>query len=370
MTDKAASPHPAEQQEDVLSRIAGRTGILTLNRPQALNALSLPMFRVLAETLDAWEKDGNIDRVVIDSSSPRAFCAGGDVKAVAREAELARRGKDPGRNVRNLFREEYKLNTRIHNFSKPYIALARGIVMGGGIGIGLHGSHVVVTETTKAAMPEVKIGFFPDIGFGVFYAKMPGLTGLYMAMTGESISGRDMMALGLATHFVPEENWEDVTAEIRTGDADKALAPYAYSGEDGFALQQKIDLYFSGGSVEQIVAALAADAISDPWCEKIHDILRAACPASIKTAFRHFYMARRMTRIEDVIKMDYRLSQNMCWRHDFYEGVRALLIDKDGVPRWSPSRLEDVTEKELETLFGKCLNGEEDLVLSPPVARP
>src|SRR5690606_29346748 len=145
-----------------------------------------------------------IDAVVINSSSPRAFCAGGDVKAVAVEAEQARRGKDPGHNVRNLFREEYRLNARIHNYPKPYIAFAGGIVMGGGIGIGLHGSHVVVTETTKAAMPEVKIGFFPDIGFGVFYKKMPGLTGLYMAMTGESVSGHDMMALGLATHFVPQ----------------------------------------------------------------------------------------------------------------------------------------------------------------------
>lgn len=362
MTEKAASNDPIEEDAEVLFRTEGRTAIITLNRPRALNALSLPMFRAIDEALDAWEKDDNIAAVVINSSSARAFCAGGDVKAVAVEADLARRNKDIGHDVRHLFREEYKLNTRIHNYPKPYIAFAQGIVMGGGIGVGLHGSHVIVTESTKAAMPEVKIGFFPDIGFGTFYRKMPGLTGLYMGMTGESISGREMMALGLATHFVPEGDWDDVMAQVIAGDVEQALAKFAYSGEEAFPLQQKIDLYLSGKSVEKIVAGLAADAISDPWCEKIYDILRAACPTSIKTAFRHFYTARGMTRVEDVIKMDYRLSQNMAWRHDFYEGVRALLIDKDGVPRWSPSRLEDVPEKDLDKLFGICLNGEKDLL--------
>jgi len=363
MTQKAVSDHPPEEDLEVLSRIDGQTGVITLNRPRALNALSLPMFRAIDAALAAWETDDAVTAVVINSSTPRAFCAGGDVKAVAVEAEKARCGKDPGHDVRNLFREEYSLNNRIHNYPKPYIAFARGIVMGGGIGVGLHGSHVVVTETTKAAMPEVKIGFFPDIGFGAFYRKMPGLTGLYMAMTGESISGRDMIALGLATHFVPEDDWDDVMAQVTGGDAEKALAAFACTGEERFSLQQKIDMYFSGVSVEKIVAALAGDALTDPWCEKTHDILRMACPTSIKTAFRHFHKARLMERVEDVLRMDYRLSQNTAWRHDFYEGVRALLIHKDGVPRWSPSRLEEVSEKDMDALFGACMNGEKDLVL-------
>ncbi|TVQ84319.1 MAG: enoyl-CoA hydratase/isomerase family protein [Micavibrio sp.] len=354
-------------EAEIICETVGTTGIITLNRVKALNALSLTMFRALDKTLRAWQHDDRITQIVIQSASDRAFCAGGDVKAVAIEADKMRRGKDPGETVRTLFREEYRLNALIRNFHKPYIALIGGIVMGGGIGISLHGSHRVVTDTTRAAMPEVKIGFFPDIGFGAFYADMPGLTGLYMAMTGEIVSGRDMAALGLATHFVPQSDWAAVESSLSSGgEVDAVLAPYAVKTREKFALQDKIDRYFSGKTVEEILAALekdtAEDGSGDEWCAKTLKSLRSHCPFSVKTAFRHYHAARGAD-FAAIMKTDYWLSQNITLREDFYEGVRAVLIDKDMAPRWKPPRLEDVTEAELDEVFAPCKNGEEDLIL-------
>ena len=361
----------AAQQQEIIFEVKGSVGFITLNRPQALNALTLEMIRKMDPQLVAWAKDPKIKAVAITGAGDRAFCSGGDVKTVAIESRNLRDGKSNGELTRAFFREEYTLNHRIHTFPKPYVSLINGIVMGGGKGLSAHGSHRVVTENTLFAMPETNIGFFPDVGGGYFLPRCPGQTGTYIALTSKRIKAIDTIYIGFGTHFTPlaklpaladalanmqwdarEKPVDQVTsliedfAEQPTGESE--IAPY----------REKIDKYFAHSKVEEIVADLQKD--GSPWAEETLKAIYAMSPTSLKVALRQIRLGARMP-FAQVMTMEYRISQACMKAPDFYEGIRAALIDKDRQPKWSPSRISEVPDQDIDKYFEPL--GERDLVL-------
>lgn len=356
---------------EILFDIRGGIGFITLNRPEALNALNLNMIREMDRKLVEWADTVAVRAVVVTGAGDRAFCSGGDVKAVAIEAKAAKEGKGDGALGRQFFREEYTLNNRIFTFPKPYISLINGIVMGGGKGISAHGSHRIVTENTLFAMPETNIGFFPDVGGGYFLPRCPGQTGTYLALTSKRIKAVDTVYVGFATHFVPAQNIPDLVDTLTklAPDAhhnDRALFDRAIDdftteapGESELAPhREKIDRYFSHNRVEDIFAGLQQD--GSMWAEETMKAMYGMSPTSLKIALRQIRLGARM-QFAQVMQMEYRLSQACVKRPDFYEGIRAALIDKDRKPKWSPARVEDVNDNDIESCFQPL--GDWDLIL-------
>jgi enoyl-CoA hydratase len=358
-------------ESEIIFAIKNGTGIITLNRPQALNALTLGMIREMNQKLGAWAEDSAIHAVIIRGAGGRAFCSGGDVKSVALDARALREGKSDGALARDFFREEYTLNHRIYTFPKPYIALIDGIVMGGGKGVSAHGSHRVVTENTLFAMPETNIGFFPDVGGGYFLPRCPGQTGVYLALTATRIKAADTLYIGFATHFVPaakiaaltealtEMRWD--SRKTPAQQVDMALEDFSAPAPDSSEIaphRQKIDACFSADRLEDIVASLQKD--KSPWAEVTLAALYAMSPTSLKIALRQIRLGAKMP-FAGVMAMEYRLSQACVQSHDFYEGIRAALIDKDRQPKWRPARIEDVPDSVIESYFQSL--GERELVL-------
>lgn len=339
-------------EPETLFAIEGRTGCITLNRPRALNALTLGMAGAIDRQLAAWAGDAAIDRVLIEGAGGRAFCAGGDVVAVAK-AGLA---GEP--LTREMFVAEYAMNRTIHRFPKPYLALMDGITMGGGCGLSVHGSLRIVTERTLLAMPETGIGFFTDIGASWFLPRCPGLTGLYLGLTGARIGAADAIWSGLATHFVPSDRLGDLRAAIAgSSSPDETIAEFSTDpGPSDLAGRQPIiDRCFGAGSVEGILAALAADA--DPLGQEIADGMARLSPTSLKVTHRLLTMLRNPT-IEEALHWEFRVAQGCMAGHDFYEGIRALLIDKDNAPAWKPASLEEVTRERVEAHFSEPDGGD------------
>jgi enoyl-CoA hydratase len=355
---------------EILFDVKGGMGFIILNRPQALNALNLNMIRQMDRKLVEWAKDKNIRAVAVTGAGDRAFCAGGDVKAVALDALALREGKSDGQLTRDFFREEYILNHRIQTFPKPYISLVNGIVMGGGKGISAHGSHRVVTENTLFAMPETNIGFFPDVGGGYFLPRCPGQTGAYLAMTSKRIKAIDTIYIGFATHFVkaadmpalvtalgsinwdPREEAKDIVTEVI-----EELATFPPGDSELAPNRARIDACFAGDRVEDIFAALQAD--GSPWAQETLTTLYAMSPTSLKIALRQIRLGAKMP-FAQVMTMEYRLSQSLMKGHDFYEGIRAALIDKDRQPKWKPARVGEVPDQDIEAAFQSL--GDRDLL--------
>jgi enoyl-CoA hydratase len=343
--------------EEVLFDIRGGTGFITLNRPQALNALTMGMVRAMNAQLEAWAQDPAIRAVAIMGAGGKAFCSGGDVKSVAIEARAT---KGQGPLCREFFREEYILNYRIHAFPKPYIALIDGIVMGGGKGVSAHGSHRVVSENITFAMPETNIGFFPDVGGGYFLPRCPGQTGTYLALTSTRIGAADALYIGFATHFVPAKDFAAFAAALEGG-VDAALKKFSSSPPDDSKLTPvcaQIDRCFGHDCIEDIVAALEKD--GSAWAQETLKALNGMSPTSLKVALRQIRLGAGMD-FADVMKMEYRLSQRLVATHDFYEGIRAALIDKDRSPKWDPATLRDVTDVKVDRFFESL--GSSDLKL-------
>lgn len=353
---------------EILFDVRGGIGFITLNRPEALNALNLNMIREMDRRLVEWSADDAVRAVAVTGAGERAFCSGGDVKAVAIEAKAAKEGKGDSALGQQFFREEYTLNHRIFTFPKPYISLINGIVMGGGKGISAHGSHRVVTENTLFAMPETNIGFFPDVGGGYFLPRCPGQTGTYLALTSRRIKAIDTVYVGFATHFVPAQNIPDLTdtlTKLPQGDAralvDRAIDDFSTEAPGASELapnRDKIDACFSFDRVEDIFAALEKD--GSPFAQETQKAMRGMSPTSLKIALRQIRLGARMP-FAQVMEMEYRLSQACVARPDFYEGIRAALIDKDRAPKWSPARVEDVNDNDIENCFAPL--GERDLIL-------
>ena len=344
---------------EVIAEIRGSAGLLTLNRPKALNALSLDMIRDLTAALLAWRDDPRVERVAVRGMGREgpfgAFCAGGDIRFF-HQAVLA---GDP--RLEDFFTEEYTLNHLIHAYPKPYVVFLDGIVMGGGMGISAHGGDTslrIVTERTKMAMPETNIGLFPDVGGGWFLARCPGRIGEYLALTGQPVSGADALGAHLADTLLPSADlpqaWDAVTS--REGFAalrERAEAP-ASSADSALVVRRgDIDRFFALGSVREIVSALEAD--GSPWAAETAALLRKRSPLMLHVTLEHVRRARHMTLAND-LRMERDMVRN-CFRlrpgaaSETFEGIRALAIDKDHAPRWQPARIEDVTPEMVQAFF-------------------
>lgn len=341
--------------EDVLTRVDGSVGRITLNRPKALHALNTVMCEAMIEALLTWRGDPDVKLVMIDHSGERGFCAGGDIRM------LAESGAGDGADARRFFHTEYRLNALMESYPKPLLALMDGIVMGGGVGISLPSDYRVATERTTFAMPETGIGLFPDVGGGWWLPRMPGETGLWLALTGARIKAADCLLLGIATDYVPSEHIEGLKAAILRDPAAVDTLLTDHEGDAGepplAAHQDRIDRAFGAESVEAILAALEQD--GSVWARAQLETLAAKSPQTLKVAFRQLRQGRALTRFADNMAMEYRIGVRVVQRPDFLEGVRAVIVDKDNAPKWSPADLGGVTDALLDEIFAPLPSDQE-----------
>ncbi|KFM76385.1 3-hydroxyisobutyryl-CoA hydrolase, mitochondrial, partial [Stegodyphus mimosarum] len=341
---------------EVILETAGNKGVITLNRPKALNSLNLSMIRTIYPQLKAWDSDPEIKMVIVKGSGDRAFCAGGDVRALVEAHKAGNTSL-----AEDFFREEYQLNNLIGTLQIPYVAIIDGITMGGGIGISVHGAYRVCTERTVCAMPEAAIGFFPDVGGSYFLPRLPGKIGLFLALTGYRLQGRDVFKAGIATHFVDTTSLKDLERDLlrlenpTLSDIDRILLKFQQQCEidykKEFALKPvmgKMNTVFEADNVESVMEALKKE--GSEWSRKQHETMSKLSPTSLKVAFQQLKRGANLT-LQDCLKMEYRLCQRFMQNNDFHEGVRAVLIDKDSSPKWNPATLEEVTEKKVNSYF-------------------
>ena len=343
--------------EDIRIETADGLGQVLLNRPKALNALTLPMIRAMAPALRAWAADPSVRAVVIKGAGDRAFCAGGDVRAIY---EAGRAGRDDSADhpTRAFFREEYQLNRLIHRFPKPYVALLDGITMGGGVGLSVHGSHRIVTEKTMFAMPETAIGLFPDVGATWFLTRCPDRLGTYLALTGARLKGADGLAADPAAHYVPSDRIPELEAALRGGaDVDAAVAAVKVEPGPGTLgpHREAIRRSFAHASIDTILDALSRD--GGDFARQTRDGLLERSPTSLKVVLEQMKRGEGLS-IEDALRMEYRLVQRCMDGHDFFEGIRAVLVDKDHAPKWQPARLEEVSDELVESHFRMPAEGD------------
>lgn len=349
-----------EPGQEIRFERRGPLGIVILDRPQALNALTWGMVRELSRWLAIWHDDPKIAAVLVKAAPGRAFCAGGDIRAVTnlvRQAGIAA--------AIPFFREEYRLNWRIHTFPKPYVSLLDGITLGGGVGISVHGGFRVVTENTLLAMPETGIGFFPDVGATWFLSRCPGELGMYLGLTGARLNGPDCRYAGLATHAVPSARLEEIEAtlpeKLESGDPHAVVtaALAAVEGDIGScglsSLRERIDRCFDGESVSDIVDRLAAEP-SGFGAEQLR-ILAAMSPLAVQVTFMQLRRGGSLS-IENAMRLEYRIAHRMLAQHDFMEGVRALLVDKDKQPQWRYKDLDSVPTDEIEECMAPLTTGD------------
>jgi len=342
--------------EEIRFEVVGQAGVVTLTRPKALNALTARMVHALAAALDAWEQDDAI-RLVLVRGEGRAFCAGGDIM------DVYRAGKAGERHV-GFFSNEYRMNAQLARFPKPYVALMDGIVMGGGVGISAHGSHRVMTENAIVAMPEVGIGFFPDVGGSHVLSRLPGSFGMYMALTGNRVRYGDALAVGLATQAVRAESQQDlIDALTASGEVDAVLRRFHVDvpPETDAATFAAIERHFSQGSLESVLASLKAEAeAGDDFAAKTLATMLSRSPTSLKVTWRQISRGAGLS-MDDCMRMEFRVLNRMLDGHDFYEGIRAALVDKGSTPVWNPPALEAVSDAAAEAYFAPL--GERELVL-------
>ncbi len=332
-------------EDEVLFERCGRAGVITLNRPKALNALTLGMVRQIHPQLRAWESDEDVALVIIRAAGDKAFCAGGDIRALY---DWGRAG-DP--SFLAFYREEYQLNAYIKRYPKPYIALMTGITMGGGVGVSVHGSHRVATEGLTFAMPETGIGLFPDVGGTYFLPRCPGQIGLYLALTGSRLKAADALYAGIVSHYVPAEKIPGLTDALCETDSPKATIE-AQAEDPGrppmLEVREAIDRCFSGASVAEVLDNLHRE--DGEWAEKLAATLLSKSPTSSRIAFRQVREGATL-EFEDCMRLEYRMVSRILTGHDFFEGIRAVVIDKDQSPQWQPRELGDVTDQSVETYF-------------------
>jgi enoyl-CoA hydratase/carnithine racemase len=308
---------------EILIRRQGAVGRITLNRPETLNAVTLGMVRAIAAAAAAWAADPAVAMVLIEGAGPRAFSAGGDIQelyATGRAGDFAW--------GRRFWAEEYRLNAAIARYPKPWVAFMHGFVMGGGVGVSAHGSHRIVGESTRVAMPECAIGLVPDVGGSLLLARAPGRLGEYLGLTGARMGPADAILAGFADSFVPESRWEELKAALAADPRPDAVLPgFAAEPPAGTlaALRAGIDGAFAGETLDALRAAADASAAA---------ALRAGCPLSLACALRLIREARARDRIEDALAAEYRFTARCMEEGEFLEGVRAAVIDKDRTPRW------------------------------------
>lgn len=342
--------------DDILFERRGAVGVITLNRPKVLNALSHAMIKALRSQLFFWAKDDTVKSVVIRGEGPRAFCAGGDIRAFHDSA--ARRDF----KVQQFWRDEYSLMVEIKRYPKPYVALLHGISMGGGLGVSLHGSYRIADTSLVLAMPETGIGFFPDVGASWFLSRMPGETGFYLGMTGARIGLADAYALGLVTHALAQEKWPDLIEALAAGEVPADLLRNACPDDAPPPLavhRDEIAAAFSADTVAETLARL--DASKTGWAGEAAAVIRSRAPMSVKVARTAIETGRSETRFEACMRMEFRVACRMAERPDFLEGIRATVVDKDGKPRWSPASLDAVSAEDVTAVFAPMAGDELDI---------
>jgi enoyl-CoA hydratase len=333
------------ENEDVLVTVENRVGLITLNRPKAINSLTHPMVTAMSKVLTDWEHNDDIHAVVVDGAGERGLCAGGDLVALYHSARA------DGSEARQFWYDEYVLNAQIGRFSKPYVALMDGIVMGGGVGVAVHGSVRVVTDTTKMAMPEVGIGLIPDVGGTLILSRAPGLLGLHAALTGAPFGAADAIAMGFADHFVPHDTLGEFKQAVIDDGIDAALSAHTVEPPPSPLLAERnwIDDCFAGETVGDIVAALRGHDAGP--ANDAANLIATRSPVSLCVALEAIRRAAKLETLEDVLRQEYRTSCACSRSHDFVEGTRAVVIDKDRNPKWSPASLAAVTTADVEAYF-------------------
>jgi enoyl-CoA hydratase/carnithine racemase len=354
-------------QPEILFRKQGNIGLITLNRPKVLNALTHSMASQLHAQLIDWSGDASIGAVVIEGAGDKGFCAGGDVVALYNSGKAWKEGDARNLEWRSFFRDEYRMNAAIHHFNKPYIALMDGITMGGGVGVSVHGSHRVASERTMLAMPETGLGLFPDVGGGYFLPRLPGATGMFLALKGERVKAADCVALGICQSYVPSNSMEalksalsaeDVLDHLRVTDIITSFSQdaAAIEGEAKLAPHQAdIDRIFAGDSLQAIMVALESE--GSEWAVKQITAMAKMSPTSMAVSFRQIRAGGSLS-FDDVMRMEFRIVNRIMEGSDFYEGVRAILLDKDFAPRWQPARLDEVSDDIIAHHFDLLGDGE------------
>jgi enoyl-CoA hydratase len=341
--------------DDVRTFVDGKAGRIRLNRPQAIHALTHGMCTAMIEALTAWRADIDVTAVMIDHAEGRGFCAGGDVRM------LAASGAADGHEARAFFHEEYRLNHLLFTSVKPTIAFMDGITMGGGVGISQPCRYRIATENTRFAMPETTIGLFPDVGGGWYLSRLPGRVGQFLALTGARLDGAECHYLGLATHYLPQTALEDVKARIAENPdrIEGILGQASVTPPEPriAASEARINKLFASDRLEDILVALEAD--GSDWAETELATLRTKSPQACKVSLRLLSDGARMQDFADEMRQEYAVAAHVVQRHDFVEGVRALLVDKDNQPRWEPASPEAVTDHMIDTIFAPMLPGEE-----------
>jgi enoyl-CoA hydratase len=344
------------EDAEVLVRREGAWGLLTLNRPKALNALTETMCRLISDALLEWERDEGVEAVLIDHAGERGFCAGGDIRLV-RES-----GMGDGQAARAFFAAEYRMNELLFRYPKPTVVVMDGITMGGGVGVSAPCRYRVATERTLWAMPEGDIGLYPDVGAGWHLARLPEGVGNWLALTGARLRAADCVRLGIATHFLESERVEEVKAKLLSSRGDGLAEGLAeISGDPGQPPVEphlpEIARLFTAPTAEEVVGGLEGDA--GEWARGQLEAVRRKCPMTVKVSLRLIEAGARRASFADEMAAEYRASARMIHRHDFIEGVRAVLLDKDGSPRWDPASLEEVSEEMVEAVFAELPTDEE-----------
>jgi enoyl-CoA hydratase len=352
MTARGAAVESSEP--DLIARREGALGVIRLNRPKAINAVTLEMFRDIDRALDEFEADPEVGLILLEGAGERGLCAGGDIRALYESSKVE------GDLGKILWREEYILNARIAGFPKPYVAFMDGIVMGGGVGLSAHGRHRIVTERTKLAMPEVGLGFFPDVGGTWLLSRSPGEIGAYFGLTGQTMNGPDAIYARFADAVVPSEKLgvlREKLVKLQPGITNAEVK----STIDGFAtgetagpvaaMRPQIDRWFAHDRMQDIIAALQADG-----SELAHSTLKTLnekSPRGLVVALKLLRLARASSSLQECLVREYRAALQVFASDDFREGIRAAVIDKDRNPRWSPPRIEDLTPEMIAPYFAE-----------------
>ena len=332
---------------DVLISTDVRVGRIALNRPKAIHALNLAMCEAMIDALVKWQGDAAVEAVIIDHSEGRGFCAGGDIRM------LAESGAKDGKEARAFFHTEYRLNHLLFTYPKPVAAFMDGITMGGGVGISQPAKYRVATEHTRFAMPETGIGLFPDVGGGWYLPRLEGRVGAYLALTGARLDGAECLALGLATHYLPSEKLAEAKARIAVdptriggilGELSVTAPPAAITQHI-----ERINRLFASDTYEDILGALEAD--GGAWAEKELATLHGKSPQTCKVALRQLQEGGEMHDFAEQMRQEYAIGSRVVQMHDFIEGVRALIVDKDNSPKWDPPTPEAVTDEWIDAIF-------------------
>ncbi|WP_395628549.1 enoyl-CoA hydratase/isomerase family protein [Sphingorhabdus sp.] len=335
--------------DDILLKVEGHAGFISLNRPSALHALTLPMVHAMTAALLQWRDDPAVKCVVIDHADGRGFCAGGDI-AFLRNSAM----NDVGESGRQFFHDEYQLNHLLITYPKPVVAFMDGITMGGGVGISQPARFRVATENTKFAMPETGIGLFPDVGGGWYLSRLEGRVGQFLALTGARIAGAGCLSLGLATHYLTSTVLAEAKSRIATEDVERIdgiLGTLSVTPPDSKIIETivQINRHFASDKLEDILASLEGD--ESEWAMKELATLRTKSPQTCKVALRQLAESQKLTDFADNMAMEYRIASRVIVRPDFAEGVRAVIVDKDNAPKWEPATAEGVTDALIDAIF-------------------